>query len=278
MSRSLFSDKFIVKRETYEFSILYMEMKKKLIVEIVRIQNDGTVEVDLNKNLPAASKLLDLLPVEGPPIIFADTSFSDSNKLIPRLQIAMLVVGTRGDVQPFLAIAKRLQEFGDRVRLATHANFSTFVRSAGVYFFPLGGDPRVWQDVRNMARNKGLIPSGPGEISIQRKQLKAIIESLLLACIQPDMETGVPFRAQAIIANPLAYDGGRAEAVMKDGGIRLLLDSLAIANLSVNAKVAKAIAEEGGINILAVLARSMNRLGAIAEAGGVKALEALFTP
>ncbi|KAK4379466.1 hypothetical protein RND71_001328 [Anisodus tanguticus] len=71
--------------------------------------------------------------------------------------------------------------------------------------------------------------------------------------------------------------GGRAEA--------------AIANLSVNANVAKAVAEEGGISILASLARSMNRLvaeeaagglwnlsvgeehkAAIAEAGGVKAL------
>ncbi|PPD79853.1 hypothetical protein GOBAR_DD23220 [Gossypium barbadense] len=97
---------------------------------------------------------------------------------------------------------------------------------------------------------------------------------------------------------------GRAEAVMRDGGIRLLLNlakswheglqseaAKALANLSVNANVAKAVAEEGGINILAALARSMNRLvaeeaagglwnlsvgeehkAAIAEAGGVKAL------
>jgi len=56
-----------------------------------------------------------------------------------------------------------------------------------------------------MARNKGLIPSAPGEITIQRKQLKAIIESLLPACTEPNMETGAPFRAQAIIANPPAY-------------------------------------------------------------------------
>ena len=57
----------------------------------------------------------------------------------------------------------------------------------------------------DMARNKGFIPSGPGEISIQRKQLKAIIESLLPACTEPDLETGLPFRAQSIIANPPAY-------------------------------------------------------------------------
>lgn len=56
-----------------------------------------------------------------------------------------------------------------------------------------------------MARNKGLIPSGTKEISVQRKELKAIIESLLPACIEPDTETGTPFRAQAIIANPPAY-------------------------------------------------------------------------
>ncbi|KAF1895788.1 hypothetical protein Lal_00037904 [Lupinus albus] len=99
-------------------------------------------------------------------------------------------------------------------------------------------------------------------------------------------------------------DCGRAEAVMRDGGIRLLLGlanswreglqseaAKAIANLSVNANVAKAVAQEGGINILAGLARSTNKLvaeeaagglwnlsvgeehkGAIAEAGGIQAL------
>ncbi|XWS36983.1 hypothetical protein CRYUN_Cryun19dG0004200 [Craigia yunnanensis] len=65
----------------------------------------------------------------------------------------------------------------------------------------------------------------------------------------------------------------------------------AIANLSIDSKVAKAFAESGGITILANLAKSMNRLvaeeaagglwnlsvgdelkGAIAEAGGIKAL------
>lgn len=29
--------------------------------------------------------------------------------LIPKLKIAILVVGTRGDVQPFLAMSKKLQ-------------------------------------------------------------------------------------------------------------------------------------------------------------------------
>lgn len=174
--------------------------KQKLIVELVKIQSDGTVEVDLSKSPP--SELFEYQSIEGfqPDM---DYIVTDSNRAIPKLNIAVLVVGTRGDVQPFLAISKRLQEFGHHVRLATHANFRSFVESAGVDFYPLGGDPRVLAGY--MARNKGLIPSAPGEISIQRKQLKAIIESLLPACTEPDLKNGKPFRAQAIIANPPAY-------------------------------------------------------------------------
>ena len=34
---------------------------------------------------------------------------SDFNHSIPKLSIAILVGGTRGDVQPFLAVARKLQ-------------------------------------------------------------------------------------------------------------------------------------------------------------------------
>ncbi|RLN19528.1 protein ARABIDILLO 1 [Panicum miliaceum] len=77
-------------------------------------------------------------------------------------------------------------------------------------------------------------------------------------------------------------DPARSEAVMQNGGIRMLLDlarcsresaqseaAKAIANLSVNTKVAKAVADEGGITILTSLAKSMNRLVAEEAAGGL---------
>ncbi|XP_027357141.1 sterol 3-beta-glucosyltransferase UGT80B1-like isoform X1 [Abrus precatorius] len=177
------------------------ECDKLKLINLVKIQNDGTVEVDLEKSGPIASELLELQSFEESTI--SGSLVSESTKAAPCLEIVMLVVGTRGDVQPFLAIAKKLQEYGHRVRLATHADFETFVKSAGVDFYPLHGDPRALAGY--MARNKGLLPSGPTEVSIQRKQLKAIIDSLLPACIAPDLETGVPFRAEAIIANPTAY-------------------------------------------------------------------------
>lgn len=56
-----------------------------------------------------------------------------------------------------------------------------------------------------MTKNKGFCLAAPSEIYAQRKQLKEIIFSVLPACTEPDLDTGTPFRAQAIIANPPAY-------------------------------------------------------------------------
>lgn len=55
---------------------------------------------------------MELHTAEMTPVGVADIT-SESNKSIPRLKIAILVVGTRGDVQPFLAVAKRLQVFAN---------------------------------------------------------------------------------------------------------------------------------------------------------------------
>ncbi|POM57935.1 Sterol 3-beta-glucosyltransferase, partial [Phytophthora palmivora] len=56
----------------------------------------------------------------------------------PLMNICILIVGTRGDVQPFLAIAQRLQKDGHRVA----SIYRDFVMGHGVEFYPLGGDPK----------------------------------------------------------------------------------------------------------------------------------------
>ena len=57
------------------------------------------------------------------------------------LNIVIQVVGSRGDVQPFIALGNELQRHGHRIRLATHNCFEQFVRQAGLEFYPIGGDP-----------------------------------------------------------------------------------------------------------------------------------------
>lgn len=59
----------------------------------------------------------------------------------PRLNIAIHICGSRGDVQPFIPIAKLLQEepHGHRVRICTHPAFKDFVVSSSGIWFAAGG-------------------------------------------------------------------------------------------------------------------------------------------
>ncbi|XP_073008661.1 sterol 3-beta-glucosyltransferase UGT80A2-like isoform X3 [Typha latifolia] len=178
-----------------------MRKKKKMFGRIATVKDDGTVAVDVPSNFEPVS--LDIGSVDAYGEAVGELLDSADLQYRPPMQIAMLIVGTRGDVQPFIAIGKRLQDYGHRVRLATHANFREFVLTAGLEFYPLGGDPKILAEY--MVKNKGFLPSAPSEVHIQRKQIKGIIFSLLPACTDPDVDTGIPFEAGAIIANPPAY-------------------------------------------------------------------------
>ena len=77
----------------------------------------------------------------------------------------MQVVGTRGDVQPFLAVALELKAHGHRVRLATHATYRKFVETQGIEFYPLGGDPAVLSEF--VVKNRGILPGSVRDIQEQ---------------------------------------------------------------------------------------------------------------
>ena len=57
--------------------------------------------------------------------------------------IAIIAPGSRGDVEPYLALGKGLQAAGHTVRLVTHQNFETWVTAHGVEFWPISGDVQV---------------------------------------------------------------------------------------------------------------------------------------
>ncbi|KAD6795771.1 hypothetical protein E3N88_06667 [Mikania micrantha] len=177
--------------------------KKKLksLNRIASVQADGTVHFEIPDEINPQNLDFGTKPVTSRSS--EDHDFATTIPEFPPLQIVMLIVGTRGDVQPFVAIGKSLQEYGHRVRLATHSNFKEFVKSSGLEFFPLGGDPKVLAGY--MVKNKGFLPSEPSEIQTQRSQIKDIVFSLLPACTDNDPDTDVPFNADAIIANPPAY-------------------------------------------------------------------------
>lgn len=124
-----------------------------------------------------------------------------------KLNIVIQVVGSRGDVQPFVALGSELKRYGHRVRLATHDIFGNIVRDSGLEFYPIGGDSA--ELMAYMIKNPGLIPSmenlRAGEIRRKRIMIREMLDGCWRSCIEPDMETHEPFVADAIIANPPSF-------------------------------------------------------------------------
>jgi sterol 3beta-glucosyltransferase len=56
------------------------------------------------------------------------------------VRIAIIAMGTRGDVQPYIALGKGLKAVGNVVRLITHQNFERLVTSHGLEFYPVKGN------------------------------------------------------------------------------------------------------------------------------------------
>ena len=56
------------------------------------------------------------------------------------MKITIFAAGSRGDIQPCIALGRGLQQAGYRVCLAAPQDFAGFVQQHGVDFFPLRGD------------------------------------------------------------------------------------------------------------------------------------------
>jgi sterol 3beta-glucosyltransferase len=56
------------------------------------------------------------------------------------MQILAIALGSQGDVQPYVALAKGLQADGHSVRLMTHTNYERLVTSHGIEFYPVKGN------------------------------------------------------------------------------------------------------------------------------------------
>ena len=148
----------------------------------------------------------------------------------PKLNVVIQIVGSRGDVQPFVALGKVLKEtYGHRVRIATHPTFQSFVEQNSLEFFSIGGDPA--ELMAFMVKHPGLMPGfdaiKSGEVTKRRKGISEMLVGCWRSCIEGgdglgpappptneslDLSAGIPhddgrdaFVADAIIANPPSF-------------------------------------------------------------------------
>jgi len=69
-------------------------------------------------------------------------TFALCMKRMDEVKITILTAGTRGDVQPYVAIGIGLQYKGHKVTIATHRSFKPLLDKYGLGFFLIEGDPR----------------------------------------------------------------------------------------------------------------------------------------
>ena len=111
----------------------------------------------------------------------------EPGKLPPTMNVVIHVVGSRGDVQPFIALGKLLKSaYGHRVRLATHPTFKKSVEDNDLEFFSIGGDPS--ELMAFMVKNPGLMMNitslKHSDISRKRKQVAKMMEGCWRSCIE----------------------------------------------------------------------------------------------
>jgi len=113
------------------------------------------------------------------------------------MRVAIQTLGTRGDVQPYIALALGLIRRGHEVQIAAPVQFSTFVRGRGIAFAPLPGEFLALMDT---PEGKAAIAGGRGFSAGFKllKHVRPLMRSLLDAewaavrAFVPDVVIGHP--------------------------------------------------------------------------------------
>ncbi|KAI9018100.1 hypothetical protein CLU79DRAFT_761714 [Phycomyces nitens] len=86
-----------------------------------------------------------LLPEKynGPPLLSSlKTDKVETHYKSPKpMHVTCLTIGSRGDVQPYIALCKQLMLDGHKCRIASHAEYRDWVEDHGIEFRSVGGDP-----------------------------------------------------------------------------------------------------------------------------------------
>lgn len=111
--------------------------------------------------------------------------FPDSTALLPptSLRVVLLTIGTRGDVQPYVALALALKDAGHDVVIASTTDFRDFVRGYGIEFHDTTvqrvEQPKSWLTVTTVA---GMIRASADSVM---RGYDVMADEFARACTEP---------------------------------------------------------------------------------------------
>ncbi|PWN91000.1 UDP-Glycosyltransferase/glycogen phosphorylase [Acaromyces ingoldii] len=111
------------------------------------------------------------------------------------LHFTFLTIGSRGDVQPYIALAKGLMDEGHSVRIATHREFGSWIARHGIEFKEVGGDPAELMRI--------CVENGTFTMSFLREgvtKFRGWLDDLLVSCWNACQGTDVIVESPSAIA------------------------------------------------------------------------------
>ncbi len=107
------------------------------------------------------------------------------------MQITIIAGGSRGDVQPYVALGKGLQEAGHAVRILTSDDFQTLVTDYGLDFFTTGGNAEaVAREMQTLSEQGKMLKILSEMRHASEKQAVQAAERGLVACQGSDLILG----------------------------------------------------------------------------------------
>lgn len=126
------------------------------------------------------------------------------------MKILILTVGTRGDVQPYVAIGHGLQAKGHEVMLCAPAAFETFVGDYGLQFYPMPDDILKFLDSQAgrtaVEETRGIWGAFRSTVKLMG-QVKPMQERIMQACweaAQDFQPTGLIFHSKTLCGSHIA--------------------------------------------------------------------------
>ncbi|GAA0464911.1 glycosyltransferase [Parasphingorhabdus litoris] len=120
------------------------------------------------------------------------------------MKILILTYGTRGDVQPFIALSKALQEDGHSVTLATASRFAPLVATHDVNFAPLGDGLLSIIDTQ---QGRQAMEGANGFLGMIKTNLKLMkrVKPLQAELVQDCWDVAEKVRPDLIVFHPKAF-------------------------------------------------------------------------
>ena len=92
------------------------------------------------------------------------------------MNITIFAAGSRGDIQPCVALGTGLKQAGYSIRLAVPENFSSFIMSHGLDFFPLHGDV---QEIMASDTGRNFMEKGGGNPIKSIRTMRSLISPVV---------------------------------------------------------------------------------------------------